>query len=385
MFYCFFVGFLTIGFATVRRNNASYVQETLESIIQHTTADEKREIVVVVLVADRHQSDRASVVEAIERIFRKFLASGFLQLIIAPENLYPDFTELGRTFNDSNKRVAWRSKQCLDFAYLFSYCQNISEYYVHIEDDVISAENFPSRITSEIKNVEKKHPKWFCIEFSNLGFIGKLFHSFDLEFLSNFIFLFYNKQPVDFLLDYIRHLVTQFNRIVITPSLFHHIGSISSFKENGIRHTDSACVGRRKFNVKNPPAKIVTNIRTHKDYFPENVYMQNSTCFWGISPKVGDYYTIQFHAAQHIRRVILYTGDDSYKNDRVYFADIMYSTHSNGVNRSCAEYKPWLAIQEGNMDSQDFHVTPLTGVWCISIEFTKSQQHWVIFKEIGIF
>ena len=42
---------------------------------------------------------------------------------------------------------------------------------------------------------------WFVIEFCSLGFIGKLFKSTDLPWLVQFLLMFYNDKPVDWLLD----------------------------------------------------------------------------------------------------------------------------------------------------------------------------------------
>lgn len=43
--------------------------------------------------------------------------------------------------------------------------------------------------------------QWFMLEFSTLGFIGKLFRSSDLPLLAQFIALFHREKPVDWLLD----------------------------------------------------------------------------------------------------------------------------------------------------------------------------------------
>ena len=47
-------------------------------------------------------------------------------------------------------------------------------------------------------SVEKSH--WFIINFSGLGFIGKLFKNTSLPFIIQFFLAFYNEKPCDWLL-----------------------------------------------------------------------------------------------------------------------------------------------------------------------------------------
>jgi len=60
---------------------------------------------------------------------------------------------------------------------LWLSCANKSKYYIQIEDDVIAKTGYMEFINKTIiSNVDVK-PKWFSLQFSNLGFIGKLFRS----------------------------------------------------------------------------------------------------------------------------------------------------------------------------------------------------------------
>ena len=56
---------------------------------------------------------RADRVRQLSQEFSSPLAEGFLQIIGAPADLYPNlnFTSRRRTFNDPPARVAWRTKQ----------------------------------------------------------------------------------------------------------------------------------------------------------------------------------------------------------------------------------------------------------------------------------
>jgi alpha-1,3-mannosylglycoprotein beta-1,4-N-acetylglucosaminyltransferase C len=93
---------------------------------------------------------------------------------------------LKRNYDDPVERVKWRSKQVMDFAYMFHYGAPLSQYYIQIEDDVITAPN----VTAGIRECIGQHMQWTVLEFSYLGFIGKLFRSEDLERLARFLAMF---------------------------------------------------------------------------------------------------------------------------------------------------------------------------------------------------
>ena len=63
-----------------------------------------------------------------------------------------------------------------------------------------------------------------------MGFIGIFFRSSDLLITSDFFLLFYAVQPCDFLLNIISNIKLQKKEIRYRPSLFQHLGIISSLK-----------------------------------------------------------------------------------------------------------------------------------------------------------
>ena len=80
---------------------------------------------------------------------------------------------------------------------MFQYSANLSTYYIQLEDDVIAAPGFVPAIKDYIYK-QKSH--WAVLEFSELGFIGKLFRSTDLPKLTKFMMTFYEEQPIDWLI-----------------------------------------------------------------------------------------------------------------------------------------------------------------------------------------
>ena len=57
-------------------------------------------------------------------------------------------------------------------------CLSKSQYYIQLEDDVIAKSGFLEFI---MEKINAQIDDWFLLEFSNLGFIGKLFKSQSLN------------------------------------------------------------------------------------------------------------------------------------------------------------------------------------------------------------
>jgi alpha-1,3-mannosylglycoprotein beta-1,4-N-acetylglucosaminyltransferase A/B len=134
-------------------------------------------------------------------VYKFEVDSGLFDIIVPPSEFYPDFSKLSpdRVFNDSAIRVKWRTKQNYDFSYLMMYAQRRAKYYLQLEDDVVSKANFVSTIRSFIEKQPKRD--WMVIEFSKLGFIGKVFKCEDLPLFVNFFLLFAHDKPIDWLYD----------------------------------------------------------------------------------------------------------------------------------------------------------------------------------------
>lgn len=72
-------------------------------------------------------------------------------------------------------------------------------FFYQLEDDVVAKNGFFSIIKNYI--TQQKTNDWMIIEFSQLGFIGKLFKCNQLKYFVNFFLMFANNKPVDWLFD----------------------------------------------------------------------------------------------------------------------------------------------------------------------------------------
>ncbi|KAG9339435.1 hypothetical protein JZ751_023572 [Albula glossodonta] len=174
------------------------------------------------------------------RRFSTEFSSGLLEVISPPASYYPDFNNLKETFGDSKERVRWRTKQNLDYSFLMMYAVSKGVYYVQLEDDIVAKPNY----FATMKNfaLQLSSEEWMILEFSQLGFIGKMFQAPDLNLIVEFILMFYKEKPIDWLLDHIlwvkvcnpekdaKHCERQKSglRVRFRPSLFQHVGLHSS-------------------------------------------------------------------------------------------------------------------------------------------------------------
>jgi alpha-1,3-mannosylglycoprotein beta-1,4-N-acetylglucosaminyltransferase C len=300
-----------------------YLRLTLNSLLSAIPPSEMDNIIIMVFIADVDADKRHTLTQALVSHYPDQLNSGLLQVISVNASVYPPLENLKRNYDDPADRVKWRSKQVMDFAYMFHYGAPLSQYYIQIEDDVITAPNF----TAGIRQCIEQHKQWTVLEFSVLGFIGKLFRSDDLERLARFLTMFYDEMPVDFLyIHFMRVLAQQSDIIRCRPSLFQHIGKLSSLaiKQPNLLK-DATFSGNSDAAEKasehallggNPPAEVYSTIKHHLDHGPRNAYEAAADWyFWGVSPQVNDIYCVLFKDSTDVDVVEIFTANDAHGGD----------------------------------------------------------------------
>ncbi|XP_064141368.1 alpha-1,3-mannosyl-glycoprotein 4-beta-N-acetylglucosaminyltransferase-like protein MGAT4D isoform X6 [Loxodonta africana] len=235
-----FVSF-AVGISTVSRGEYSYLKQTLNSVVSRMTLMEEKDSVVIISVADSNEDYLNSVVNMIKKKFKRQVMSGSLEVISIPTFFYPNVLNAQQTTEASQHITSRQVKQVLDFCFLMLYAKPKARYYLQLEDDIIAKYMYFTKITNFVHNITINN--WFYIEFSILGFIGKLFRSEDLPDFVRFFLMFYKVKPVDLLLDDIFQIKmckpqeifkeclkrNKQVRIQYKPSLFQHVGIHSSF------------------------------------------------------------------------------------------------------------------------------------------------------------
>ncbi|KAM8748703.1 alpha-1,3-mannosyl-glycoprotein 4-beta-N-acetylglucosaminyltransferase A [Acanthopagrus schlegelii] len=320
---------MVMGIPTVKRKVKSYLSETLRSLIDKLSPEEKLDCVIIVFVGETDVDYVHSVVAVLEKEFSTELSSGLLEVISPPAAYYPDLTNLKETFGDSKERVKWRTKQNLDYSFLMMYAVSKGVYYVQLEDDIVAKPNY----FATMKNfaLQLSSEDWMILEFSQLGFIGKMFQAPDLNLIVEFIFMFYKEKPIDWLLDHIlwvkvcnpekdaKHCERQKSslRVRFRPSLFQHVGLHSSLAGKIQKLTDKDFLKPllHKMHV-NPPAEVSTSMKVYQGHTLEKTYL-GEDFFWAITPTTGDYVLFKFDRPVSIERFLFRSGNQEHPGDKI--------------------------------------------------------------------
>ncbi|XP_023067192.1 alpha-1,3-mannosyl-glycoprotein 4-beta-N-acetylglucosaminyltransferase A isoform X1 [Piliocolobus tephrosceles] len=318
---------IVMGIPTVKREVKSYLIETLHSLIDNLYPEEKLDCVIVVFIGETDIDYVHGVVANLEKEFSKEISSGLVEVISPPESYYPDLTNLKETFGDSKERVRWRTKQNLDYCFLMMYAQEKGIYYIQLEDDIIVKQNY----FNTIKNfaLQLSSEEWMILEFSQLGFIGKMFQAPDLTLIVEFIFMFYKEKPIDWLLDHIlwvkvcnpekdaKHCDRQKAnlRIRFRPSLFQHVGLHSSLSGKIQKLTDKDYMKPLLLKIHvNPPAEVSTSLKVYQGHTLEKTYM-GEDFFWAITPIAGDYILFKFDKPVNVESYLFHSGNQEHPGD----------------------------------------------------------------------
>ncbi|XP_018418915.1 PREDICTED: alpha-1,3-mannosyl-glycoprotein 4-beta-N-acetylglucosaminyltransferase-like protein MGAT4D, partial [Nanorana parkeri] len=297
---------IVFGIPTVKRDKQSYLMDTLNSIFSEMSASEKEDCVVIVFIAEVNVQYVNDVANSIKDNFPREIQSGVLEIVSPPAAYYPEFSNIKETFGDSKERVRWRTKQNLDYSFLMLYAQPKGTYYLQLEDDVVAKPQFFQSLIDFA--TQQTSDEWLILEFSQLGFIGKLFKCKDLPYVVEFFLMFYKDKPIDWLIDHYlwvkvcnpekdaKHCDRQKSnlRIRYRPSLFQHIGTHSSLvgKIQNLKDKDFDKKVLYKPHL-NPPAKLSTTLKVYQQYSLEKAYL-GQECFWSFSPVAGDYILFEF-------------------------------------------------------------------------------------------
>ncbi|XP_030045247.1 alpha-1,3-mannosyl-glycoprotein 4-beta-N-acetylglucosaminyltransferase B [Microcaecilia unicolor] len=320
---------LVMGIPTVKRSKESYLMGTLNSLFYEMSAEEKNDCLVIVFVAEINVQFVNAIAETIIHAFPHEVQSGMIEVISPPPAYYPDFSNIKETFGDSKERVRWRTKQNLDYSFLMLYAQPKGTFYIQLEDDIIAKPGYFQSIKDVA--VQQTSDDWLILEFSQLGFIGKLFKAKDVPLIAEFFLMFYKDKPIDWLLDHLlwvkvcnpekdaKHCSRQKDnlRIRYRPSLFQHVGTHSSL-EGKIQNLKDKDFGKQVLHKShlNPPATVTTSLKVYQQYTLEKAY-KGMDCFWALSPVAGDYILFSFTKPLQIEGYLFRSGNVEHPGDKI--------------------------------------------------------------------
>ncbi|XP_071520083.1 alpha-1,3-mannosyl-glycoprotein 4-beta-N-acetylglucosaminyltransferase C-like isoform X2 [Panulirus ornatus] len=391
------IRYLTIGISSVWRKD-DYLTRTIDSILKETTEQERTDILIFLLLADADSSLRTQRALDLGLRYSREIQSGLLRVLQPPATLYPsiDFSTIRRTYNDSVARVQWRTKQVLDFAFLFWYVwmRHPSTYYLVLEDDVLSAKHFVTAI-KDFVTLHKNH-HWISLQLAGFLGIGQLVRCSDLDRLVSFLLLFYREHPVDVLINQWISLMApekppKDRPTRRVPGLFQHIGVHSTLanKTQSLKDNTFSLV-KRRFSHVNPTADVVTTIRQYKAYLAEHAYSSAPGMFWGI-PKPGDTFDVLFPEPLKISRVVILTGAAINKKmrDRLLYGSLEVSSTfvkmETPKRALCKNFSPVQDFKNGELDIKNLRKVIPKGIQCLRISIGAKQKSWVAITEVAVF
>uniref|UniRef100_A0A3B4G4T2 Zgc:154054 n=1 Tax=Pundamilia nyererei TaxID=303518 RepID=A0A3B4G4T2_9CICH len=275
--------------------------------------------------------------------FPKEVQSGLLEVISPSQYYYPDFASLKETFGDSKERVKWRTKQNLDFSFLMLYAQDKGTFYVQLEDDVVAKSGYYDEMKAYATNEASK--PWLYLEFSQLGFIGKLFRTRDLPMIAEFFLMFHRDKPIDWLLDHIlwvkvcnpekddKHCTEQKALLKqrYKPSLFQHVGLHSSLPGK-LQHLKDKDFGKQTLYKahNNPPAEVSSTLKHYQTHSLKSAY-EGRDFFWAITPLQGDYILFNFSQPVYTSGYLFRSGNIETNGDKFFntTVEVLPSSVSN--------------------------------------------------------
>lgn len=369
------------------RSGPPYIFDTLNSLVTNADDKDMSETAIVVQISDDNETFSEQIRSKIQTKFSQQLEKGFIQVTKVDETRYPPLKDLKQNYGDSETRVKWRAKQNIDVSSLMSYCYKKSVFYLHLEDDVLTAPKFVKHIKDYIRRISKP---WTMLEFSPFGAIAKLFKNEDLEPLSSLLKNYYEEQPVDFLFRFHLSLTVQPKRFLRVPSLFRHIGHVSTLTNQTRQVADNLFFEFEPKNWKadNPKATVWTSLGTYNNFTIDKAYSNDGLgFFWGFSMNDNDFIVIIFEVPQLIDNVTIKTGvKTDHIKDILSSGYLEYSTDNplmmNGIV-DCRHYELLSKFANGTVYVS--HVSDrLNDVTCLKITIFKMKGKWIFIQDISV-
>ena len=363
----------------------------MQGLIDHTSEENRREIFVVIFLADFDEAAKSATLVELSNRFRKYIDQGFIRVIIAPNDFYPTLSNIKTKFGDNPQRIFWRSKQNVDFAFLMCYCHGLSQYYLHLEDDVLPAPSFYLKLRDFISSI--KTP-WPILDASTMGHVAKIYHANDLENLAAYLYLMYDEMPVDWLIEFwrkIKHDRPYYGEFIFPPAtLFQHIGSHSSYSENKGRDTNASRETYfDQYDLKYKGLNPSANVRSHMTSSygqPQDAYNRGYGYFRTANVKTDDFIIVQFTPAVSIRKVFVDTGSCIAPKDQLQSA-VLQASFNNEKEQQTNGMKPCTVFETiGNFKHGKVEVTLNEGknISCLRVLVTQDQTYWVFLREIDV-
>ena len=173
-----------VGLPTVYRKDigTKYLIGTLKGLIaglkaRHAT---KNDVLIQVTIGELNATISSQIVKEVQSNFPNELDQGLINVLVPQPSFYPSLSySRDKNFGDTGDRQKWRTKQNLDYIFMWLHAIKLQPtYFLQLEDDLeVSADFFAGIETKVEKLNEQPHyvQDWKMIDFTHVGFIGKFF------------------------------------------------------------------------------------------------------------------------------------------------------------------------------------------------------------------
>ncbi|XP_070813591.1 alpha-1,3-mannosyl-glycoprotein 4-beta-N-acetylglucosaminyltransferase C-like [Pituophis catenifer annectens] len=373
--------FMSIGISSIFKKKEQHLLATIESIFSHCSPEELKKILLVIYLANNDSELNVEIAEEIKAMFSEHINEKRLLVIQSSIASYLPFWNFKEGQQDSREDIGYAAKQNVDYAYLVNFCANLSHYYLMLEDDIVCASNFVSIIQRYLYDTMDH---WTTVAFSTLGSIGKLYHNSDLIKLARFLLLFYRDMPVDHLLELFHKSRVQNSLIIFRPSLFQHVGRVSSFHNIETQIKDPEFEEDLGDSGDFLSASCFTNIPIVLNYPPENVCPPGKGAFWGKEVAANSFFTIVFGNPIIAQKILIYTGSAEYAKDILYDGHVeegRLKVHSE-KGQTCLIFREIGTFKDGRFELEDKQRS--NDIECLRIQVTAPQKEWLRIRKINI-
>ena len=356
---------------------------------------DEEETYIVIFLADLHEPSRSTRAAELSRTFGKYIDKGLLTVIVAYPEYYPPLDNIKARFHDSSERRFWRAKQNVDTAFVMCYCKDASQFYIHLEDDVIPSPSFFPKLKALLTENDEA---FLVLDVTRRGNVAKLYHSKDLSNSASYFVLMYDEMPVDWLLPRLRAIKepAKKRKLPLTASLFQHTGILSSLAEKepkGPGHVEPFFdLYDQKFRGLNPPAYVTSPPSAHvvSKGSPQRAYEKGSGYFWGKAPSKDDYVIIQFKESTAVQKVFVDTGSILGPKDILKSGVLQASFESVSVDQEkflreigegCGNFETCGSFSKGKVTITFNNSKKLT---CLRILATENQAEPLFLREIDV-
>lgn len=362
-------------------------------MINHTSDLEKKDMYVVILVADLQDTTKFTRRRELFVTFDKYIEQGFLTVIEAYPEYYPDLNNIKEKYGDSVQRRAWRSKENVDNSFLMCYCKDFSHYYIHLEDDVKSSPSFVSKLRDFITQTSTD---WPSLNVAVTGSVAKVYYSHDLENIASYFYLMYDEMPIDWLMSQwtkikFPEVVYRNNKEPFLASLFEHTGVQSSLAEKESHNSNDLEPFFDRYDQKykglNPPAIVTSSLASYQGD-PQDAYDKGSGYFWSRYPQKNDYVLIKFNVATAVQKVFVDTGSYKARKDLLYFGVLQasfWSAEGSGTQTSghdsCGQFEIIGFFYQGQAKAT---LDESRDVTCFKILVERDQSQPIFLREIDV-